>query len=117
MYTRHCACRQIDMLLRLQGVAAAPRRVAVGAWLFNPFTATISSRGSGEALVVVMLLHMLLCLFRGASGLVSVLVTVKLGSGQKAGRGPECTSALPLLLSFESIIMLLHMLLCRVRAA
>ena len=58
--------RQIDWLLRLQGVGSRARRVAVGFWLFNPFTATISSRGSGEALVTVMLLHMLLCLFRGA---------------------------------------------------
>ena len=58
--------RQIDRLLRLQGVGARARRAAVAFWLFNPFTATISSRGSGEALVTVMLLHMLLCLFMGA---------------------------------------------------
>ena len=50
----------------MQGVGGAARHAAVGFWLFNPFTATISSRGSGEALVTVMLLHMLLCLFRGA---------------------------------------------------
>jgi hypothetical protein len=66
-------CRQIDGLLRLQSVHTRARRAAVGFWLFNPFTATISSRGSGEALVTVMLLHMLLSLFRGAPHGICVL--------------------------------------------
>ena len=41
-------------------------RTASGLLAFNPFTAAISSRGSGEALVTVMLLLILLQLFKGA---------------------------------------------------
>lgn len=54
-------------MLLLQGVPRGGRTVSVAVWLFNPFTATISSRGSGEALVTVMLLLILLLLFKGAA--------------------------------------------------
>lgn len=40
-------------------------KLSVACWLFNPFTITISTRGSGEALVAVQILLMLRCLTHG----------------------------------------------------
>lgn len=54
-------------MLLLQAVPHGSRAVSLAVWLFNPFTATISSRGSGEALVTVMLLLILLQLFKGVA--------------------------------------------------
>ena len=61
-----CACSLINALLALQGVGPGGRAAATAAWLFNPFTAPISARSSGEALVTIMLLALLLALFKGA---------------------------------------------------
>lgn len=41
------------------------QRWGLALWLFSPFTATISTRGSGEALVTCMLLGLLLALEAG----------------------------------------------------
>jgi hypothetical protein len=58
------------MLLRRRGVRGRLRSAAVALWLFSPVTATISTRGNGEALVTCMLLGLLLCLEWGESGAV-----------------------------------------------
>lgn len=55
----------MEALLAGQGVAPRARAAAVAAWMFNPFTATISTRGSGEVLVVCQLLGLLLALASG----------------------------------------------------
>lgn len=60
-------CRLIAALLRLEGASGQLQAASVAAWLLNPFTATISTRGSGEALVVVQLLLVLLLLRQGES--------------------------------------------------
>lgn len=60
-----CGRRLISLLLEMEHVTAHLQGVSVAAWLFNPFTATISTRGSGESLVVVQLLLLLLLLRRG----------------------------------------------------
>ena len=59
------ACRLIRLILERVGTARKLVLWSQAAWLFNPFTATISTRGSGESLVVVMLLGLLLCLLQG----------------------------------------------------
>jgi hypothetical protein len=57
--------RQLQTLLTWQGTD--PRMVAMclAAWLFNPFTATISTRGNADALTTAILLQMLLFLYTG----------------------------------------------------
>lgn len=55
----------ISRLLRKEGATDHQISSSVAAWLFNPFTMTISTRGSGEALVVVQLLATLLLLRQG----------------------------------------------------
>ncbi|KAK9824503.1 hypothetical protein WJX72_010922 [[Myrmecia] bisecta] len=63
------AARLIQQLLELQRMSPTAVSVSVAAWLFNPLTVTISTRGNGEALVTVMLLAMLMLLFKGMEGL------------------------------------------------
>lgn len=66
---RLCCCtahRLMDSLLWREGVRGGARAAAVASWLFNPFTATISTRGSGEALAACQLLGTLLALSTGA---------------------------------------------------
>ena len=58
--------RLMDAILQLQGVSTGHRAASVAVWLFSPFTAAISSRGSGEAIITVLLLTVLLLLFKGA---------------------------------------------------
>lgn len=53
-----------DVLERLQ-TPASKVKLGIQCWLFNPFTITISTRGSGEALVAVQILCMLRCLLQG----------------------------------------------------
>ena len=60
-----CCRRMMAALLARQGAGRRARITAVAAWLFNPFTATISTRGSGEAVPVVQLLALLLALDAG----------------------------------------------------
>lgn len=58
-------CRLIEDLLSAKRVSANLIKLSVACWLFNPFTITISTRGSGEALVAVQILLMLRCLTHG----------------------------------------------------
>lgn len=64
----------MDALLRREGVGTSARAAAVAAWLFNPFTATISTRGSGEALVACQLLGLLLLLSSGEVHIMTATV-------------------------------------------
>jgi hypothetical protein len=57
--------RLIVKLLRRDRVSNDHVCIALVAWLFNPFTMAISTRGSGESLVVVQLLTTLLFLRQG----------------------------------------------------
>ena len=52
-------------MLSAKQVPANVVKLSVACWLFNPFTITISTRGSGEALVAVQILLMLRCLTHG----------------------------------------------------
>jgi phosphatidylinositol glycan class M len=56
---------QVWHILQLQRVPQDASMWAVLAWLYNPFTVTISTRGSCDVLVVNMLLAILLMLFTG----------------------------------------------------
>ena len=50
-------CRIMLLILYDKGVTSATVRCfCMGFWLFSPFTATISTRGNGEAIVVCMLM-------------------------------------------------------------
>lgn len=55
------------LLARDASTSQRLRSVCVALWLFNPLTATISTRGSGEAVVTCLLLALLLLLQRGMS--------------------------------------------------
>jgi phosphatidylinositol glycan class M len=55
----------IAAVCRGEGASQRATFWAVASWLCNPFTATISTRGSCDALVVVLLLSILLLLLRG----------------------------------------------------
>ena len=59
--------RLMNALLLREGARGGARAAAVAAWLFNPFTATISTRGSGEALAACQLLGTLLALSTGGN--------------------------------------------------
>ncbi len=60
-------------LLRRTGASAPSRTVALAAWLFNPYTATISTRGSCDVLSVLLLLLVLVSLMHGSAVLSGVL--------------------------------------------
>lgn len=45
----------LDAALPKRGSGLGARKAAVAAWLFNPYTAAISTRGNGESLVAVMI--------------------------------------------------------------
>jgi phosphatidylinositol glycan class M len=48
----------VGRVLRLRGVGERAALAAAAAWLFNPFTVTVSTRGSCESLVsTLMLVH------------------------------------------------------------
>lgn len=55
----------IQHLLKDTGTSEYLVTTSVAAWLFNPFTVTISTRGNGESLVAVTLLLVLRCLTAG----------------------------------------------------
>ncbi len=52
----------INRVLALRGVGAGRRVAACAVWLLNPLTATVSSRGSAEAVLAVLVLGCLCCL-------------------------------------------------------
>lgn len=57
----------IDAILELRGVPAKARIWCVVAWLFNPFTFTIGTRGNCEPIVCAAMLWILICLMKGVS--------------------------------------------------
>ena len=59
-------------MLRLTGVGSRDALACTAAWLFNPFTVTVSTRGSCESLVSTLMLTVLYSLMRG--GLVPAAV-------------------------------------------
>ena len=58
----------IGRMLQSQGVPHERVLAAVSTWLYNPFTFTISTRGSCDVLVVLMLLAVLMALNSGHMG-------------------------------------------------
>lgn len=83
-------CRLMDALLQRQGAKPETRAAAVAAWLFNPFTATISTRGSGEALASCQLLGVLLALASGVTfSDVAILKTATLSLRMTRSAGSE----------------------------
>lgn len=58
-------CRLLQALLSREGVPPRVQRLSLALWLFNPLTVTISTRGSGEAVVACLLLALLLLLRQG----------------------------------------------------
>ncbi|KXZ51747.1 hypothetical protein GPECTOR_11g193 [Gonium pectorale] len=59
------AAAVLSYLLRRTAAPARIRTAALAAWLFNPYTATISTRGSCDVLSVLLLLALLVCLLHG----------------------------------------------------
>jgi hypothetical protein len=57
--------RLTHSIVRLQGVSESTGLLCTAAWLYNPFTFSIGTRGNCEALVSAMLLGMLYCLLKG----------------------------------------------------
>lgn len=55
----------IHKILMLRGVPAELCRYSAMAWLFNPFTFTIGTRGNCEPIVCAMIVWILLCLMNG----------------------------------------------------
>ena len=55
----------IGDILEQQGYHGRVQITAMGAWLFNPFTVTVSTRGSCESLVSILMLAALHGLLRG----------------------------------------------------
>ncbi|XP_078435268.1 mannosyltransferase family protein [Wolffia australiana] len=55
----------IDVILKLRGVPETLRLYCVLAWLFNPFTFTIGTRGNCEPIVCAMVLWIIICIMRG----------------------------------------------------
>eukprot|EP00887_Chlorella_sp_A99_P002219 scaffold21.g2219.t1 len=105
------AARLYQVLLARRGAPPRLASAGVALWLFSPFTATISTRGNGEALVTVALLALLLVLEQGrvlAAALLfglavhwrlwpvifalPILRHLALAAQQRAARGPEAPS-------------------------
>ena len=57
----------IDTILKLRGIPEKMRVWSVIAWLFNPFTFTIGTRGNCEPIVCAAMLWILICLMKGVS--------------------------------------------------
>lgn len=78
----HHMCRIMLLVLSAKGVNQSSekgrvlRALCIAVWLFNPFTATISTRGNGEAIVVCLLLGLLYMLESGQILLSAVLYGV-----------------------------------------
>lgn len=67
-------CRIMLLILYNRGVSSATVRcVCIGLWLYSPFTATISTRGNGEAIVVCMLMGLVYMLEKRRVVLAAVL--------------------------------------------
>jgi GPI mannosyltransferase 1 subunit M len=57
----------IGTILKLRGVPEKMQLWSVVAWLFNPFTFTIGTRGNCEPIVCAVILWILICLMKGVS--------------------------------------------------
>ena len=57
----------IDTILKLRGIPEKMRMWSVIAWLFNPYTFTIGTRGNCEPIVCAAMLWILICLMKGVS--------------------------------------------------
>nr|ACR37809.1 unknown [Zea mays] len=57
----------INTILELRGIPEKMRMWSVVAWLFNPFTFTIGTRGNCEPIVCAVILWILICLMKGVS--------------------------------------------------
>jgi len=57
----------VDAILKLRSVPENLRLWSMAAWLFNPFTFTIGTRGNCEPLVCAIILWIILCLMNGVS--------------------------------------------------
>ncbi|XP_042478932.1 GPI mannosyltransferase 1 isoform X1 [Macadamia integrifolia] len=55
----------IHTILKLRGVPENLRLYSVAAWLLNPFTFTIGTRGNCEPIVCAMILWIIICLMNG----------------------------------------------------
>ncbi|XP_065037298.1 GPI mannosyltransferase 1-like [Musa acuminata AAA Group] len=55
----------VDAILKLRGVPEDLRLWSVAAWLFNPFTFTIGTRGNCEPIVCAVILWIILCIMNG----------------------------------------------------
>ncbi|KAL6838524.1 hypothetical protein ACP4OV_031769 [Aristida adscensionis] len=55
----------INTILKLRGIPEKTRMWSVVAWLFNPFTFTIGTRGNCEPIVCAVILWILICLMKG----------------------------------------------------
>lgn len=63
----------IHAILKLRGVPEKLRLYSVLAWLFNPFTFTIGTRGNCEPIVCAIVLWIIICLMRGLCSSPSAL--------------------------------------------
>lgn len=57
----------IRTILKLRGVPENLSMISVMAWLFNPFTFTIGTRGNCEPIVCALILWVFICLMNGVS--------------------------------------------------
>ena len=57
----------IRNILKLRGVPENLSMISVMAWLFNPFTFTIGTRGNCEPIVCALILWVFICLMNGVS--------------------------------------------------
>ncbi|KAG6509736.1 hypothetical protein ZIOFF_027741 [Zingiber officinale] len=57
----------VDAICKLRGVPENLRLWSVAAWLFNPFTFTIGTRGNCEPIVCAVILWIILCVMNGVS--------------------------------------------------
>ncbi|RWW42858.1 hypothetical protein BHE74_00051552 [Ensete ventricosum] len=63
----------VDAILKQRGVPEDLRLWSVAAWLFNPFTFTIGTRGNCEPIVCAVILWIILCIMNGVSSACSTI--------------------------------------------
>ncbi|MQL98722.1 hypothetical protein Taro_031434 [Colocasia esculenta] len=74
----------IHVILKLRGVPENLRLYSVAAWLFNPFTFTIGTRGNCEPIVCAMVLWIIICLINGHwLGLHSKMISYQISAGSE----------------------------------
>ena len=63
----------IRAILKLRGVPENLSMISVMAWLFNPFTFTIGTRGNCEPIVCALILWVFICLMNGVSFFLCII--------------------------------------------